>query len=300
MVNIFKKEINNKFLLLVVCILLNNNTSAECKKEDVDYYLEKGFTTEQVTALCSGDVKTTSKKQEYKTFSDEYADEQDAEYVKKMRIERQVFFKSALNAQNIKIRRNILSFHLYECSRDGLAKPGSDLNVKGCATVLVRINLANVTVEEKVFKEKVVFGTKSILVKGDVVSKIIGGLEGLSDYDRKVLKSKISARLSKNKGEVLVPIKRGLNFSYALESFQEIVAFHKGEINKNKLGGDLGGELEVEDFDNTQEYIIDDGKKKIKLSNDENDTIDGTLVFDDLDTSSPSSSANEIPDDILN
>ena len=300
MVNIFKKEINNKFLLLVVCILLNNNTSAECKKEDVDYYLEKGFTTEQVTALCSGDVKTTSKKQEYKTFSDEYADEQDAEYVKKMRIERQVFFKSALNAQNIKIRRNILSFHLYECSRDGLAKPGSDLNVKGCATVLVRINLANVTVEEKVFKEKVVFGTKSILVKGDVVSKIIGGLEGLSDYDRKVLKSKISARLSKNKGEVLVPIKRGLNFSYALESFQEIVAFHKGESNKNKLGGDLGGELEVEDFDNTQEYIIDDGKKKIKLSNDENDTIDGTLVFDDLDTSSPSSSTNEIPDDILN
>ena len=217
-----------------------------------------------------------------------------------MRIERQVFFKSALNAQNIKIRRNTLSFHLYECSRDGLAKPGSDLNVKGCATVLVRINLANVTVEEKVFKEKVVFGTKSILVKGDVVSKIVGGLEGLSDYDRKVLKSKISARLSKNKGEVLVPIKRGLNFSYALESFQEIVAFHKGETNKNKLGGDLGGELEVEDFDNTQEYIIDDGKKKIKLSNDENDTIDGTLVFDDLDTSSPSSSTNEIPDDILN
>ena len=96
-----------------------------------------------------------------------------------MRIERQVFFKSALNAQNIKIRRNILSFHLYECSRDGLAKPGSDLNVKGCATVLVRINLANVTVEEKVFKEKVVFGTKSILVKGDVVSKIIGGLGGI-------------------------------------------------------------------------------------------------------------------------
>ena len=68
---------------------------------------------------------------------------------------------------------------------------------------------------------------------------------------------------------MLVPIKRGLNFSYALESFQEIVAFHKGETNKNKLGGDLGGELEVEDFDNTQEYIIDDGKKKIKLSNDE-------------------------------
>ena len=66
MVNIFKKKIHNIFLLLVVCILLNNNVYAECKKEDVDYYLEKGFTTEQVTALCSGDVKTTKKSKSIK------------------------------------------------------------------------------------------------------------------------------------------------------------------------------------------------------------------------------------------
>ena len=121
MIYMFKKEIYNKFLLLVTCILLNNNyANAECKKEDVDYYLEKGFTTEQVTALCSGDLKTTTKKQEYKTFSDEYADEQDAEYVKKMRIERQVFFKSALNAQNIKIRKTHCHFIYMNVQEMGL------------------------------------------------------------------------------------------------------------------------------------------------------------------------------------
>ena len=63
--------------------MLNNLTYILNVKGYADYYLEKGFTTEQVTALCSGDVKNNSKKQEYKTFSDEYADEQDAEYVKK-------------------------------------------------------------------------------------------------------------------------------------------------------------------------------------------------------------------------
>ena len=41
-------------------------------------------------------------------------------------------------------------------------------------------------------------------------------------------------------------------------------------------------------------------KKKFKLSNDENDSIDGTLVFDDLDTTSSNGGTNEIPDDIFN
>ena len=300
MISNIKKKVFYNFVLLTMCLLFNTSIYAECKKEDINYYLEKGFTTDQVTALCSGNIKTEKQTEEYKTFGDEYADEQDAEYVKKMRIERQVFFKSSLGAQNIKIRRNILSFHIYECSREGLAKPGSAVNVKGCATVLVRINLSDVIVKEKVFKEKVIFGNKSILVQGDVTTKIIGGFEGLSSYDAGVLSKKIKARLSAHKGEVLVPIKKGLNFSYALETFQEIVAFHKKQANKNVIEKDLGGELEVENFDTTKEYIIDDGKKKIKLSNDEDDTIDGTLVFDDLDSSSSNNSGREIPDDIFN
>ncbi len=28
-------------------------TASSCRKEDVDYYLEKGFTTEQITQICS-------------------------------------------------------------------------------------------------------------------------------------------------------------------------------------------------------------------------------------------------------
>ena len=114
------------------------------------------------------------------------------DYQKKMRIERQVFFKSSINATNIAIRRNKLSFHSYECAIDGLAKPGSDLNKKGCATILSVINLANVTVSEKEFKEKVFFGSKSILVEGDVTNRIIGGMEGLSNYDAKLLNDKSS------------------------------------------------------------------------------------------------------------
>ena len=33
-----------------------SSASAKCSKEDIDYYLEKGFTTEQVSAMCSEEI----------------------------------------------------------------------------------------------------------------------------------------------------------------------------------------------------------------------------------------------------
>lgn len=277
---------------------------AKCNKEDINYYLEKGFTTEQVTTLCSENISTNKKTEEiYRSFSDEYADEQDEEYIRKMRIERQVFFKSALGAQNIKLRRDYLIFDQYQCAKDGFAKPGSDRNFKGCAVVLTKIKLSEVEVDEKEFKEKVFFGVRSIRVKGNVVTKITGGMEGLSEYDAKVLNDKVLARLAKNKGETFIPIKQGLNFSYALDTFKEIVAFHKDLANKRGLKNNLGGKLDVNDLDmKTQsEYIIEKEDKSFKLSNETDDSIDGALVFDDLPTVDlEQGTSNEIPEDVFN
>ena len=80
-------------LCLASSLLLTNNVSAKCSKEDINYYLEKGFSPDQITSLCSDEVTLSNKKKEaYKSFSDEYADEQDEEYIRRMRIERKVLF----------------------------------------------------------------------------------------------------------------------------------------------------------------------------------------------------------------
>ena len=277
----------NIFLIrcFLACLFLNTSLYASCSKEDVSYYLDRGFNTEQVTALCGGKDESDKKEDRYESFSDEYADEKDEEYARRMRIQRQVFFKSSLGAQNVELRKDKLLYDMYECARDGLAKPGSEFNKKGCATVRVTIKLSEVEVSEKEYKEKVFFGAKSILIKGNVSSKILrGGMEGLDPYDAEVLKNKIRARLGKNKKEVLVPIKQGLNFSYALDTFKEIVAFHKQIANEKKSGKDLGGELEFSDVEikNKNEYIIEKKQNQLNLSNEKDDTINGTIVFDDL------------------
>lgn len=296
------KKIKHRYIksITLLLIIFSNTSYASCSKEDIDYYLKNGFTTEQVTALCTDKIKKEESKDVYKAYSDQYADELDDDYQKKMRIERQVFFKSSLAATNIAIRRNKLSFHSYECARDGLAKPGSDFNKKGCATILSVINLANVTVSEKEFKEKVFFGNKQILVEGDVSNKIIGGMEGLSNYEAKVLNDKITARIQKNEGSILIPVKTGLNFSYALETFREIVAFHR-ELNKDNLSNNLGGKLDVDDLnlDKQNDYIIEKEENKLRLTNDKDEeNIDGTLVFDDL-SSPDQDSVTEIPESVF-
>ena len=104
-----------------------SSASAKCSKEDIDYYLEKGFTTEQVSAMCSEEIISSKDltSDVYKTFSDEYADEQDEEYLKRMRIERQVFLKSAIGAQKVKVKGTILSYESEICGRNAIRKSGS-------------------------------------------------------------------------------------------------------------------------------------------------------------------------------
>ena len=291
-------------LFIVIGMLFQSASFAKCSKEDVDYYLEKGFTPDQITALCSENVSSNKKIDDvYKSFSDEYVNEQDEEYIRKMRIERQVFFKSALGAQNIKLKRDHLIFDQYECAKDGMAKPGSDRNKAGCAVILTKIKLSEVEVSEKEFKEKVFFGRRSIRVRGNVQTRIIGGMEGLSEYDANILNNKILARLKKEKGETYIPIKQGLNFSYALDTFKEIVAFHKELANKKKIGTDLGGKLDVDDLnlEPQDDYIIEKEDKSFKWSNKTDDSIDGALVFDDLPTVDlDQGTSNEIPEDVFN
>ena len=279
------------------------SVNAKCSKEDVDYYLEKGFTTEQVAAMCSKEIISSIdlKNDVYKTFSDEYADEQDEEYVKKMRIERQVFLKSAIGAQKIKIKGTTLSYESEICGRNAIKLTGATdrANIEGCAAIVTLINLSNIEVSMKQRREKIFFGTKEIFVTGDVKYRIVGGLEHLSLFEKNILEPMLLKKL-KN-GEAKIPIRKGLDFNYALENFIDIVDFHNDVLGKKFLGKNLGGKLDVDDLNLDQEnnYIIEKEENKLRLSNDaDEETINGTLVFDDLNAQD-SGSVSEIPESVF-
>ena len=297
-------EIKMKTILNIMLIyIFANSANAKCIKEDIDYYLEKGFTTEQISAMCTEDIIPTGeqKRDVYKTFSDEYADEQDKEYLKKMRIERQVFLKSAIGAQKVKIKGTTLSYESEICGRNSIKKSGSNegSNIEGCSVIVTLINLADIEVSMKQKREKIFFGTKEIFVTGDIKHRIIGGLKNLSSFDKSILEPMLLNKL-KN-GEARIPVRKGLDFNYALENFIDIVDFHKDVLGKKYLGKNLGGKLDVDDlnFDQENDYIIEKEESKLRLTNDtDEDSVNGTLVFDDLNAED-SDSDSEIPESVF-
>ncbi len=296
-------KITKTVLNIGLFYIFAGNVNAKCSKEDVDYYLEKGFTTEQVAAMCSEEIISSIdlKNDVYKTFSDEYADEQDEEYVKKMRIERQVFLKSAIGAQKVKIKGTTLSYESEICGRNAIKLSGATdrANIEGCAAIVTLINLSNIEVSMKQRREKIFFGTKEIFVTGDVKHRIIGGLEHLSSFEKNILEPMLLKKL-KN-GEARIPIRKGLDFNYALDNFTEIVDFHNEVLGKKFLGKNLGGKLDVDDLNLEQEnnYIIEKEENKLRLSNDtDEESINGSLVFDDLNAQD-SGSVSEIPESVF-
>ena len=55
MVKHFKKITIYKFSLILY-LFISIDVNASCEKEDINYYLEKGFTPDQITALCSDKI----------------------------------------------------------------------------------------------------------------------------------------------------------------------------------------------------------------------------------------------------
>jgi hypothetical protein len=185
------------------------------------------------------------------------------------------------------------------CGRNSIKKSGSaeGSNIEGCATIRTEIDLANIDVSMKEKREKIFFGTKEILVKGNIKYRVVGGLTNLTPFEKKILKPMIVKKLKK--GETKIPIRSGLDFTYALENFIDIVDFHKGLVIRTGKSNNLGGNLEIEDFDaKDNNYIIEDTETKLNFSNEVDDTVDGNIVFDDL--SSTQKESDEIPEDVFN
>ena len=216
-----------------------------------------------------------------------------------MRIERQVFLKGSIAARNVKIRGSILSYFEEICGRNSIKKSGSadGANVEGCAMVKTSINLANIEVNPNAKKRKSFFGDKQILVKGDVGKKIVGGLENLDAFSKKLITPVLMQKISSKPDEARIPIKKGLDFNYALESFNDIVNYEKQRKSQVKFENNMGGSLKDDDLNMTKgdDFLIEEEKGfEIRFSNDE--SIDDDIIFEDIEDNNN----DEIPDEVFN
>ena len=193
---------------------------AECSRDDVQFYMEKGFTTEQIAQLCSAAPKR-EKKDRYQSYSDEYVDRRSAEYELRMRLEREAALRSAIDGTDIRLDQGHLSYIRKQCVSEG-ADPDIRTRLKSCPRVRYRIKLAGLAVDPSEYKKRVLFGRILVQVTGEIDREPLP--DAFSDiqeeYWRDVLREKLET------GDTTrIPLRQGIDFHFARGALEDVVAF---------------------------------------------------------------------------
>jgi len=248
---------------------------ADCSRDDIQFYLDKGFTTEQVTLLCSKPAGEGKKK--YRAYTDEYVDRQDHEYQARMRVEREAALRNAIEATDIQLERGYLYYVRPQCVSEGVEKDRA-FGLKSCPNIRYRIKLAGLKVDEKEYKKRFLFGQKMVRVEGEIKrQEMPGAFADIPDeYWRNVLRKRLE------KGDsTKVPLRDGVDFHFARGALRDIAAFETERARQ--LAGGRGGTGEDGMFDDLGEMLEDGPENEPARQEEEDEDEDGEGgLFDEL------------------
>lgn len=226
---------------------------AECSQDDIQFYLDKGFTTEQITQLCSKPANGGKKK--YRAYSEDYVDRQDQEYQSRMRIEREAALRNSIEAIDIRLERGYLYYIRPQCVSEGVEKDRA-FGLKSCPKIRYRIKLAGLTVDEEEYKKRFLFGQKMIRIVGQIKRQEMPG--AFADIPDEYWRNVLRKRLEKG-NTTKIPLRDGVDFYFAHNALKDIVSFETERARQ--LAGHRGAGEEDDIFDNLGE-MLEDGTER--------------------------------------
>ena len=224
-------------LPLLSCLLCAAaQAQAECAREDVQFYLDKGFTQEQVTKLCApAAAPARPASSRYQAYADEYVDREDTEYTARLRIEREVFLRNSIEATDIRVNDGHLHYTRENCVSEGVEKDRA-FGLKACPEVQFRIRLAGLEIDEEEHKRRFLFGLPLIQVTSRIERHALpGGFDHIpNEYHRELLRAKLERGPTTG-----IPLRRGTDFRFARTALQDIVDFEtrRAEQRAEEPGG---------------------------------------------------------------
>ncbi len=190
------------FPLLVLPLAAYTNISlAECARDDVEFYLNKGFTPEQVTSLCKSSgaqpatAKPIIKATPQNTSSSETVSEQAVTTNKD-----EQFLKEAINGRNISLSSDSLQYTLKTCY-EYADEDQYGFAPKACPTIKFNIALKGLEITRS-GKQYVFFGDHEIAIKSTITRKIIGNLEGYKPEQQEQIRKHLESG-----NETILPIR---------------------------------------------------------------------------------------------
>lgn len=233
--------------IVVLGAVLSGPAYAACEREDIDYYLGKGFTPAQITAICTQGPAT--KASETKTDRAPSSATQSDKHQEAVRPEpapatgtsaesggagsesgkKQVsaagaahdsneqFLKTAIEGYDVVLGPDTLSYVSRVCAEP---EEGEDLfgfSAKSCSDVKYTLDLNGLEVKS-VKKKYTIYGPMVVRVKGKIQREVVGSFKPESESARRMLMDKIDTGSWQD-----IPIRAGIPVDRVKRVFTEII-----------------------------------------------------------------------------
>ena len=202
---------NNRTIIFssLFFMMFSNHVSAGCSRDDVEFYLAKGFSNDQITALCSapsdaGNEVLSPQSENTKQGTAAVAADEDA-----------LFLNRAIRAKKIELSGESLQYTQKVCIEYG-EEDLFGFNPKACPDVTFIISLKDLKVLDT-GKKYGFYGTPEVRVKSTIKREIIGNLEDQKPEDRELIMQRFE------KGDkTAIPIREDFSLEQVKQVLQEI------------------------------------------------------------------------------
>ncbi len=189
----------------LMCLFACSHTAAECSRGDVNYYLEKGFSHEQVTAICGGNSSSDNRQRgRYQAHEDP-----DLELERTLRAEKKIaddilLARTAIAGWDIELTPKKLEYTRKFCVTAGKTSEVEG-RTRACPDVRYRIHFPNLKVKD--FERKYFFiGQREIEVVGKVQRKLLSRFD---EYPRDLQRELLQKyRSTIRKDGTFIPIRK--------------------------------------------------------------------------------------------
>ena len=197
------------FLASLVFMVFSTQANAACSRDDVEFYLAKGFSTEQITALCSASSTTGSETPQ----SEKKSSEQHSASVAVD--DKTLFLKTAIKAKDISLSSDSLIYTQKICIEYG-EEDMFGFAPKVCPNVKFIIALKDLAVLET-GKKYYFYGTPEVRVKSTIKREIIGNLNDQKPEDRELILEKFEQG-----DKTAIPIRDDFSLEQVKQVLQEL------------------------------------------------------------------------------
>jgi len=194
-------------MVFAACLLAGGGACAECSRDDVNYFLEKGFSRDQVAAIC-GDAPAPARRaqaaDEYEGFEESRRRQSRGEAMRRERREDVSLLEAAVSAWDVVVTPRHLTYTRKLCLGAG-GSPEVAARVKVCPEVRYRVYFKGLKVGGYQ-REYVLVGRREIEVEGRVKRKLLHDFEEYQPEIRRQLMGSYRART--RDGGTVIPVRK--------------------------------------------------------------------------------------------